>query len=286
MSSSGTVVLTTSDGVRIAADYWPGSGLGYVVAHGFTGSARAERVRVICKQLADTGAGVLAPDFRGHGRSGGHSTLGQLEVRDLAAAVAFLRGEGFAQVATLGWSMGGSVVLRYAGLGGDSDAIVSVSSPGHWWERGTSAMRLVHWAAETRVGRLATRLMLRTRLASGWAELPESPVEVVGRIPPRPLLIVHGDADHFFPVRHGQVLANAAGAVGPARDTSRSDSADPGGQPADPTADGSTSTAEFWLEPGMGHAESGTTPELVDRLDGWVRTALNSNSTLRRSLRR
>ena len=44
------------------------------------------------------------------------------------------------------------------------------------------AMRLVHWAAETRVGRLATRLMLRTRLASGWAELPESPVEVVGRI--------------------------------------------------------------------------------------------------------
>ncbi len=266
------VALTTSDGVRIAADYWPGSEVGYVVAHGFTGSAKAERVVRICDQLAATGAGVIAPDFRGHGRSGGHSTLGELEVHDLAAAVGFLREKGYAQVATLGWSMGGSIVLRYAGLGGDADAIVSVSSPGHWWERSTPAMRLVHWAAETRAGRLATRVVLRTRLGYGWAELPESPVEVVGRIAPRPLLIVHGDSDHYFPVRHAQALADAARAVATSAPT------DTAG------ADGSPGTAEFWLERGMGHAESGTTPELVARIDTWVRAVINS--TLRHGLRR
>lgn len=241
------VRLTTSDGVAIAADHWPAeSALAYVVAHGFTGSSRAPRVRRIATQLAATGAAVLALDFRGHGRSGGRSTLGDLEVHDAAAAVAFLRAAGHPLIALVGWSMGGSVVLRYAGLGGDSDAVVSISSPGHWWERGTAPMRLVHWAAETRVGRTATRIVTRTRLRSAeWLRLPESPVEVVAAIAPRPLLIVHGDADRYFPLRHAEALAAAA------------------------------SNAVFWAEAGMGHAESATTPALVGRVDGWVRQTLD-----------
>jgi pimeloyl-ACP methyl ester carboxylesterase len=240
------VRLTTSDGVPIVADHWPAdTELAYVVAHGFTGSSRVPRLRRIAAQFAGTGAAVLALDFRGHGRSGGHSTLGDLEVHDVAAAVAFLRACGHARIALVGWSMGGSVVLRHAGLGGDADAVVSISSPGHWWERGTVPMRLVHWAAETRSGRLATRIATRTRLgSSGWARLPESPVEVVAAIAPRPLLIVHGDADRYFPLGHAQALAAAAaGAV-------------------------------FWTEVGMGHAESATSPALVARVDAWVRQTL------------
>jgi pimeloyl-ACP methyl ester carboxylesterase len=241
------VRLTTSDGVAIAADHWPAdSALAYIVAHGFTGSSRAPRMRRIAAQLAGTGAAVLALDFRGHGRSGGRSTLGDLEVHDVAAAVAFLRAAGHQRIALIGWSMGGSVVLRYAGLGGDADAVISISSPGHWWERGTGPMRLVHWAAETRVGRLATRLATGTRLRrAGWLRLPESPVEVVAAIAPRPLLIVHGDADRYFPLRHAQALAAAA------------------------------ADAVFWTEAGMGHAESATTPALVGRMDDWVRQALD-----------
>ena len=37
----------------------------------------------------------------------------------------WLRAQGYRRVAVLGWSMGGSVVLRHAGLGGDADAVVS-----------------------------------------------------------------------------------------------------------------------------------------------------------------
>ncbi|HEX9230660.1 MAG TPA: alpha/beta fold hydrolase, partial [Jatrophihabitantaceae bacterium] len=98
MSQPEAVALTTSDGVRIVADYWAGSGIAYAVAHGFTGSARRAEVRRICARLAATGAAVLAPDFRGHGRSGGYSTLGMREVRDLAAVVEFLRGRGHTAV--------------------------------------------------------------------------------------------------------------------------------------------------------------------------------------------
>jgi uncharacterized protein len=238
------VAFTTVDGVRLRGRFWPVADrdLGCVVAHGFTGSSAHGPVQRICAALAAAGAGVLAPDLRGHGRSGGLSTAGDLEVHDVAAAVAWLRAAGYERVAVLGWSMGGSIVLRYAGLGGDADAAVSVSSPGEWFERGTRAMRVVHWLCETRTGRLACRLGRRTRLSpAGWVSVPESPVEVVGRIAPTPLLIVHGDADHYFPVRHVDVLAAAA------------------------------PDAAVWVEPGMGHAETATTAELMTRIAAWVR---------------
>jgi len=167
-------------------------------------------------------------------------------VHDLAAGAAFLRDNGVPTLAVLGWSMGGSIALRYAGLGGDADAIVSISSPGYWFERGTSPMRLIHWAVETRIGRVATRIATRTRLGEQWVELPESPVEVVGRIAPTPLLLVHGEQDNFFPRRHAEVLAAAA-----------------------PHAD-------LWVEADMGHAETSTSEALIDRIDDWVRSAVIS----------
>ncbi|PZS14732.1 MAG: alpha/beta hydrolase [Pseudonocardiales bacterium] len=241
-----SVALSTLDGVGLRASFWPAQDrrLGAVVAHGFTGSSRHAPVKRICTALAAAGAAVLAPDLRGHGRSGGLSTAGDLEVHDVAAAVAWLRAGGYERVAVLGWSMGGSIVLRYAGLGGDADAVVSVSSPGEWYERGTRAMRVVHWLCETRSGRLTCRVVRRTRLSpQGWVQVPESPAEVVGRIAPTPLLIVHGDADHYFPIRHVDVLAAAA----------------PG--------------ATVWVEHGMAHAETATTPQLVERIATWVRTA-------------
>jgi pimeloyl-ACP methyl ester carboxylesterase len=242
------VALTTSDGVSLLASFWPGpaDAVAFVVCHGFTGSARTPHVQRICLQLAERGAAVLAPDFRGHGRSGGRSTAGALEIHDLIAAVGWLREQGFAKVVVLGWSMGGSVALRHAGLGGDADAVVSVSSPGAWFERGTRSMRVVHWLCETRTGRLVCRFARGTRLeANAWdATVPESPADVAGRIAPRPLLIVHGDADHYFPAHHVELLAAAA-----------------------PSAD-------VWIEPGMGHAETATTADLVERIARWAEAAV------------
>jgi pimeloyl-ACP methyl ester carboxylesterase len=219
-----------------------------VVAHGFTGSSRNPHVQRICRGLTAHGIGVLAPDFRGHGRSGGLGTAGAEEVHDVAAAVAWLRAAGYGWVAVVGWSMGGSAVLRHAGLGGDADAVVSVSAPGLWFERGTRPMRLVHWMVESRSGRAATRLLRRTRISSaGWSTLPEAPAEVAGAIAPRPLLIVHGEADHYFPMRHAEALAAAAPA------------------------------ADVWIEPGMGHAEVATTRELVDRIAVWLLAAARAD---------
>src|SRR4051794_26699653 len=259
MSEPRPIVLRTADGLQLAASLWPvGAGeVACVVAHGFTGSSRNAQVQRICRALAGQGMTVLAPDFRGHGRSEGLGTAGADEIHDVAAAVAWLRKAGFRFVALLGWSMGGTAVLRYAGLSGDADAVVSISAPGVWFERGTRPMRLVDWVFLSRAGRAAkrgiprpppsgaaggtppggraaTRYIRRTRLSgAGWATVPEAPAEVAGAIAPRPLLIVHGEADHYFPGHHVDALEAAAPA------------------------------ADVWREPNMGHAEVATTADLL-----------------------
>jgi pimeloyl-ACP methyl ester carboxylesterase len=247
------VFLRTSDDVRLSAEHWDlgGRELACVVAHGFTGSSQNAHVQRICRGLVEQGIAVLAPDFRGHGRSTGRGTAGADEIHDIAACVRWLRTAGYRQVAILGWSMGGTAVLRHAGLGGDADAVVSVSAPGLWFERGTRPMRLVHWMFESRTGRVATRFLRGTRVsADGWTTLPEAPAEVAGAIAPRPLLLVHGEADRYFPMAHVEALAAAA------------------------------PTAQVWIEPEMGHAEVATTAQLIDRIGEWVLAACEQSASV------
>ena len=82
--------LRTADGVTISAARFDGlagshDDLCFVVAHGFTGHWRQPRVRRVVERLRGTGC-VVAIDMRGHGRSGGDSTVGDAEVHDLVRA--------------------------------------------------------------------------------------------------------------------------------------------------------------------------------------------------------
>ncbi|MFG2143863.1 alpha/beta hydrolase family protein [Streptomyces sp. NPDC048696] len=243
--------LRTSDGVPIEAVHDPcaagATDTVIVVAHGFTGSADRPAVRRAAGVFAQY-TGVVSFSFRGHGRSGGRSTVGDREVLDLAAAVEWARSLGYARVATVGFSMGGSVVLRHAATHKGSteacpahtDAAVSVSAPARWYYRGTAPMRRLHWLVTRPAGRLVGRFGFATRIDSEeWDPVPLSPVEAVPLIAPTPLLIVHGDRDPYFPLDHPRMLA----AAGPAR---------------------------LWLEPGMGHAENAAGEELLRRIAQWV----------------
>ncbi|MEP6851544.1 MAG: alpha/beta fold hydrolase [bacterium] len=261
--------MQTTDGVLLHGAYWPPRGPvvpasyadepapAYALAHGFTGSSARPHVRAICRRLSGRGAAVAVVDQRGHGASGGLTSVGVDEERDLAAVVEHLRARGHQRVVALGFSMGASVAIRFAAYsagprGAGIAAAVAVSGPALWYERGTHAMRVLHQGVETALGRIVVRRLSRTRVGvTGWDALPLSPLELVARIAPTPLLIVHGDADRYFPLRHACALAAAA------------------------------SEADLWVEPGMGHAEAATTPELVDRIDAWVRGALRRSSTLR-----
>ena len=237
--------LVTEDGVPIDAVHLPGpKDLAIIVAHGFTLSWQRPRVWRIANWFNQK-AGVITFDFRGHGRSGGLSTLGDREIKDLDVAVAWAREIGYRAIATVGFSMGASVVLRHAGLIGGLDAVVSVSGPGRWYYRGTERMRWVHRAVEHRTGRYVTRRWLKTRISpEGWKLIPVPPAEAAAKIAPVPLLIVHGDQDHYFPPEHARQLYLAA-----------------------------REPKELWLLPGMGHAESACSQDLVDRIARWLDAA-------------
>ncbi|WP_084557736.1 alpha/beta hydrolase [Hamadaea tsunoensis] len=214
----------------------------FVVAHGFTGTWRKPATRRAAAVFARYG-GVVTFDFRGHGRSAGGSTVGALEIHDLEAAVGWARELGYDKIVTVGFSMGASVVVRHAALVRGVAAAVAVSGPARWYYRGTPPMRRVHLVIENPVGRMVSRVFLRTRIAGGgaWDPVPEAPFEVSGRIAPAPLLVVHGDADAYFPVEHAHQLYDAA-------------------EPP----------KELWIEAGFGHAENAAPPELLDRVAQWA----------------
>ncbi|WP_436738069.1 alpha/beta hydrolase [Streptomyces sp. BBFR102] len=255
-------MLLAADGVAIEAVYEPADGDAdvtedaagrvpvTVVAHGFTGSATRPHVRRAAAVFRRHGA-VVTFSFRGHGASGGRSTVGDREVLDLAAAVAWARRLGHRTVRTVGFSMGGSVVLRHAALHrpgtpdadgpAHTDAVVAVSAPARWYYRGTAAMRRLHWVVTRPLGRAVGRYGLRTRVHTrDWDPVPLDPTEAAARIAPTPLLLVHGDRDPYFPLDHPRALAAAA-----------------------PHAD-------LWLEPGMGHAENAAGEPLLTRIADWA----------------
>ena len=73
-------------------------------------------------------------------------------------------------------------------------------------------------------------------LPDHWEE-PESPEEVVGKIAPTPVVIIHGTDDRLFAVDHARRLYEAAG-----------------------------EPKRLLLGDGFGHAEDGLTPAFARRL--------------------
>lgn len=246
------VRLRTADDVVLSADYYAGvsGGPSYLLGHGFTGSSRTPAVMRIAERLRALGGSVLVLNFRGHGASQGRSTIGVAEVADAEAGLGWLRaGRPDVPVVTVGFSMGASIVIRHAGLGANPDAVVAVSGPGRWYERGTDPMRRLHFGVETRLGRLVLHRAFRTRVGGGWDVLPASPVELAASID-APLLVVHGDADPYFGVEHARMLAAAA------------------------------PHSELWIERGLGHAENAMTDQLLERIHGWVGRTVGTSATM------
>ena len=231
----------TADGVRLSGIHCPADGGSTVLVHchGFTHHTRHPATRPVIAALARH-APVVAFDMRGHGRSGGRSTVGDREPLDLDAAVTWARSAGYERVVTVGFSLGAAVALRQA-AGGTTrpDAVVAVSGPARWYSRETPQMRRLHWLLEQPHGRVLARLM-GVRLGPGWEVVPPSPVEVAAGLAPIPLLLVHFTGDRYFSDAHAAAIAAASG------------------------------HAEVWTEHRAGHGESGTDADLAGRIARWA----------------
>ncbi|MEZ0244412.1 MAG: alpha/beta hydrolase [Sphingomonas sp.] len=108
------LMIDTSDGLLVAATYWPGrtpKSPGILLLHG-NGASRGQ-VAANAAWLAGQGFAVLTIDFRGHGESSQRPrSFGWFESRDAAAAFAWLkRTQQGAKIGVVGISLGGAASL-------------------------------------------------------------------------------------------------------------------------------------------------------------------------------
>lgn len=182
---------------------------------------RTPRILAFSERLAREVA-VLVVDLRGHGRSGGRSTLGIEEPLDLIAAVQEARRRSGLPVVSIGISLGGASALLGAGRGGGVAGVVAVSAPAFTeWER-PGALRLFRFASSA-TGRMVAAVVLGTRIADRFGEVIDAP-DAVGAIAPAWIVLVHDPFDHYFGPAHPEAIRSWA--KGP---------------------------VEIWWEPGAGH---------------------------------
>lgn len=178
-----------------------------MLAHGFAASADDTKVVAIANALVEGGMDVVTYDARGHGSSGGHCSLGDLECHDVAAAVGLAR-ERSDRVVLVGASMGAIAVLRHAAADARLAGVVVVSCPARWELPRTWRAILAALLTRTRPGRAVAARWLGVRVAPGRF-LADPPVLLASRVQ-SPLAIVHGLADRFIPPAAARELHDAA----------------------------------------------------------------------------
>lgn len=163
----------------------------------------------ISSGLWRAGNNVLLFDFRGCGESDlAPLSIGYHEQRDLRAAITFARERiTGAHLGLIGYSMGAAVALLVAAGDPAIRAVVADSS------YATIAGVLV--AAYRRRRLPAPPFIALSDRYNGWRYGYRfgalRPIDIVGQIAPRPLLVIHGTRDAVTPVDHAHQLYAAAG---------------------------------------------------------------------------
>ncbi|MFT5222701.1 MAG: alpha-beta hydrolase superfamily lysophospholipase [Glaciecola sp.] len=198
---SETVTLEAVDGTPLHAWFVaaaPGAPV-VVLVHGY-GSHGGDLLGV-AKQLQDGGLATLLLDVRGHGRSPWNQRPSpEVFSEDLGAAIDWaVTHSGGSPVALLGHSMGGSAAIRAAASRSGIGALVTVAAVADptltnmgWWP--ASFNRTMIERVAKRQGADPSRHFARHLIGDVTA----------------PILLVHGEADRLIPIRHGEVLAQAA----------------------------------------------------------------------------
>jgi fermentation-respiration switch protein FrsA (DUF1100 family) len=200
---------------RPAASAAVGNGRhGMVLCHGFPVTPSQQQgnwggyLELADRLAADTGWVVLTFSFRGTGRSGGNFSLGGWLADLNAATDALLAQPGVDAVWLCGFAAGGALALCAAGEDPRVRGVAAFATPADFGDRATDARRFV--AQARKLGIIRDRDFPSDLEA--WArELREvRPLGLIGKLPPRPILLVHGANDEVVPLIDARALADAA----------------------------------------------------------------------------
>lgn len=205
---SESVSFRTDDGLTIRGWFFPRPATERVVVCCTGHRGTKSDLLGIGSSLWREGFNVLLFDFRGCGDSDpSQISLAHHEVNDARAAVRFVseRIPGCV-IGMLGYSMGAAVSILVGASDPSVRAVVADSSF-------TSIRDVVaHHMGRHRLPPPVVPLAdVVNRWRYGYPFSAVRPIDVVGRLSPRPLLIIHGAADDLIPVGHAHELFAAVG---------------------------------------------------------------------------
>ena len=209
------VRFSTVDGLTLAGWFVPpapdSGGATIIYVHGFAGN-RGEMLPQAAL-MTTQGYGALLIDLRNCGDSEGtQTTLGFREPLDVAAAVEYLqtRPEVDAdRIALVGVSLGAAASIRAAAVTPQVRGVVAESAFSSLQDNVEEGVRRLVGLPPFPFAPLVVFLAAR---ALGQNMNAVRPVDDVGRIAPRALLLIHGSDDHLIDVGNSRRLFAAAGA--------------------------------------------------------------------------
>lgn len=191
---------------------------GLVLCHGFpAGPGGAATTGLTYPELADrlaaeSGWTVLSFNFRGTGLSTGQFSLAGW-LADVRSAVDYLMAEADVSGAWLaGSSTGGALSICAAAEDDRVRGVAALAAPADFSDWASDVPGFLAYARE--VGVVSSDPGFPADVESWGRELHEvRPVAVIGKIPPRAVLLLHGSDDETVPVADVYALADAAGAT-------------------------------------------------------------------------
>jgi dipeptidyl aminopeptidase/acylaminoacyl peptidase len=205
------VTLTSADGVQLKGWYVPGSGpAGLVLCHGFP--ANRECLLQFLPWLHRAGFHVLTFDFRALGESSGDlCTFGLHEKHDVEAAVTKLAAQPGVdphRIGAMGLSMGGATVLLAAA---ETPAIRAVVTDSAFARLDEMVMERFRPVPAFYRSALSSSVQYCAQRWAGYTAADVVPEAAIAKIAPRPIFLIHGEADRLVPPRHARMLREAAG---------------------------------------------------------------------------
>ncbi|NMB34649.1 MAG: alpha/beta hydrolase [Clostridium sp.] len=183
-----------------------GSSKTLIIAHDYASNRLpyGEETIHIIKEFLDEGYNVLTFDFRNSGESdGGTTTMGLCEKNDVLGAVRFTKNKGATEIVVMGLSMGASCAIWAAAECDSIDAVIAdspFSSLDDFIGGGTNLPKTP----------FSKTVPLAVKVITGLDFSVADPWEVVGKLSPRPLLLIHSRDDTKTPIQNSRLIYESA----------------------------------------------------------------------------